>query len=274
MNVARIGKTIEKLASDNAPTILTVVGAVGTVATAYLTGKATVTAVKKVEEKKFIKHLHEPGISMTLEASNRELSKTETFKLVWLCYIPPVAAGVTTVAAIVFANRISAKRMAALAAGYGLLDNRFEEYKTKMQEKLGMKKEHEATAEIAKDRVDQNPPDATLIISDGKALFKDEPSGRYFESTMEDIRRAENDLNKKIMKDEYAVLTDWYDLIGLAPTSISEEYGWEMSNDLVEIAKSAVITQDGRPCICLDYNIHPIRNGYSGGGGTSKMRAV
>src|SRR4051794_17997306 len=123
MNVAQIGKMIEKFTSDNAPTILTAVGVVGTVGTAYLTGKATVDAVKRVEEKKFIKHLHEPATT-TLQ-KNDELSKTDTLKLVWSAYIPPVAAGATTIAAIVFANRISAKRMAALAAGYGILDSRF-----------------------------------------------------------------------------------------------------------------------------------------------------
>lgn len=270
--ISQFGKMAERIVSDNAPTILTALGVVGTVGTAYLTAKASFKASKKIEEKKFIKHLHEPGISMTVEAANKELSNTDTLKLVWSCYIPPVAAGVGTIGAIVFANRISAKRMAALAAGYGLLDSRFEEYKTKMQEKLGIKKEREARDEIAQDRTEDNQPPTTLIINEGKALFRDEPTGRYFESTMEDIRRAENELNRKIIKDEYAVLTDWYEMIGLPPTSLSEEFGWEMSNDTVEIVKTAVMTQSGRPCITLDYNVHPIRNGYVGNAGASKIR--
>lgn len=258
--VSKIGKSLEKITIDNSPTILTAVGVVGTVATAYLMHKATIKATHILYREDGVRTAK---AKMANEPTPPTISRTDTLKLTWLCYIPPVAAGTVTITSIIFANRISAKRMAALAAGYGILDSRFDEYKAKMQEKLGVKKESDARDEIAQDRTDKNPPDSTIIITQGKALFRDEPSGRYFESTMEDIRRAENDLNRKIMKDEYAVLTDWYEMIGLPPTSLSEEYGWEITNDIVEMSKSTVITPDQRPCITLDYNVHPIRKGYS-----------
>lgn len=261
--VTKMGKTAQKLAVDNAPTILTAVGVVGTVATAVLTHKAAVKATHEIAERDSVRKIK----------GEEPLTRTERIKHTWVNYLPPIASGAITIGVIVYANRISAKRMAALAAGYGLLEGRFDEYKTKMQEKLGIKKESEARDELAQDRTDKNPPDPTLIITEGKTLFRDEPSGRYFESTMENIKRAENDLNRKIIKDEYAVLTDWYEMIGLPATSLSEEFGWEMTNELVDVLKSAVITPEGRPCICLDYNIHPIRNGH-GGGGSAKIRAV
>lgn len=272
--IAKVGKNIEKFTIDNAPTILTGVGVVGTLATAFLTGKGTVEAVKRVNEKKFIKHLHQDATE-TVKMGTEELSKFDVVKLTWTCYLPPVAAATITIGSIVMANRISAKRIAALAAGYGLLEGRMDEYKAKMQEKLGIKKETEARDEIAQDRVNASPPDATIIVSEGKTMFKDEPSGRYFESTMEKIDRAINELNDRIIKKEYAVLSDWYEMIGLPPTSLSEDYGWTISNELVDMSKHAVITQDGKPVICLDYNVHPMLNGYGRDGDTpSKIRAV
>lgn len=271
--IAKMSKTIEKFTVDNAPTILTGVGVVGTLATAYLTGRGTVEACKRVSEKKFIKHLHEPATEK-VKVNEQDLSKLDVVKLTWTCYLPPVAAATITIGSIVMANQINAKRLAALAAGYGLLDNRFEEYKAKIQEKLGVKKEDDVRTEIAQEHVDKNPPPSTIVVAANKTLFRDEPSGRYFESTMEDVRRAENDLNRKIIKDEYAVLTDWYELLGLTPTSMSEDFGWDISDkETFGLLFNTVITPDQKPCITMDYTVKPIRNGYNGGG-SSKIRAV
>jgi len=252
----------EKIIVDNSPLILTAVGAVGTITTAYLTGKATFKAAKLIEDKNFIKKQHGEEL----------LTRNERITLVWKVYILPFGSAAFTVTSIVAANRISARRAAALVAGYSLLDGRFEEYKDKMKEKLGIQKEQKSRDELAQDRVSKNEP--TLIISSGKSLFKDEPSGRYFESTMEDIKRAQNDTNYQILSKEYAVLTDFYERIGLSPTSLSEEFGWDITNDKMEISFSTVITQDGRPCICLDYNIHPVRNGYSAPKSSQKIHSV
>lgn len=272
--ITKLGKMSEKFVSDNAPTILTGIGVVGTVATAVLTGQASFKASKLIQEKKFIKHLQEPATTKLEKA--QELTTFDKVKLTWTCYLPPVATATITITSIVMAQRINAKRMAALAAGYSLLNNRFSEYEDKIREKLGVKKESEAKDEIAQDRTDKNPPDTTIIVTEGKAMFRDEPSGRYFESTMEDINRAENELNRKIMKDEFAVLTDWYELLGLGPTSLSEDFGWDISTELMDMSKRAVILPNGKPCITLDYNVHPVRNGYSrdGGGKAAKIHSV
>lgn len=263
-NVTGIFRHAEKFLIDNSPAILTGVGMVGTVSTGVLAYRAGSNSSAVIID-------HEAAQRIKGEAP---LTNKEKAKLTWMNYIPPVASGAVTIVAIFGANHISAKRMAALAAGYSLLDGKFEDYKDKAKEKLGMKKEDEMRAEIAQDGVDRNPPPATMIIVEGKSLFKDEPSGRYFECTMEKIRAAENTINRKIAKDEYAVLTDLYMEIGLTPTSVSEEYGWDISNDPIDISYKAVITPDGKPCICLDYNIHPIRHVGASQPKQQKLRGV
>ena len=54
--------------------------------------------------------------------------------------------------------------------------------------------------EIAQDRVNANPPNSreVLIAGTGEVLFFDMLTGRYFQSTMEDIKRAENKVNYRV----------------------------------------------------------------------------
>ncbi len=259
MNVLKVTKMTEKFVSDNAPTILTGIGVIGTVATAYLTGKATVKAVKKVEEKKFIKHLHEPATT-AVKKNNEELNKTDTFKLVWMCYIPPVAAGVGTIAAIVFANQINARRLAALAASYEILGGRFDEYKDKMKEKLGVKKESDARDEIAQDAVNRNPvgKNEVIVTGGGEVLCYDKYTGRYFMSSMDALKKAENEVNFYVLNNQYANLNDFYRYIGLPTIPAGEEVGWTQDLNF-GIDFSTTIWENDKPCIVLDYHVVGVR---------------
>src|SRR5205814_1440714 len=117
-----------------------------------------------------------------------------------------VAAGVGTIGAIIFANRISSKRAAALAAAYAISEGRFSEYKEKMKEKMGIQKEKKFADEITQERVNANPPTGSvLVLGAGDVLCRDEFTGRYFRSTVETIKRAENEVNHEIMHSGYAV---------------------------------------------------------------------
>lgn len=259
MNALRVTKMAEKFVSDNAPTILTGIGVIGTVATAYLTGKATVKAVKKVEEKKFIKHLHEPATT-AVKKNNQELDKIDTLRLVWTCYIPPVAAGVGTITAIVFANQINARRLAALAASYEILGGRFDEYKDKMKEKLGVKKEADARDEIAQDTVNRNPvgKNEVIVTGGGEVLCYDKYTGRYFMSSMDTLKKAENEVNFYVLNNQYANLNDFYRYVGLPTIPAGEEVGWTQDLNF-GIDFSTTISENDKPCIVLDYHVVGVR---------------
>lgn len=265
LNFPKLAIKAEKLVIDNSPLILTVVGATGSIASTVLGVKATFKAAKKISDAEFVIH--------TTDSKTAALTKADKVKMVWTLYIAPAAVLGVSVGAIVMSNRISVKRAAALAAGYTLVNDRFDEYRAKVEEKLGLKKEQELRTEIAQKDVENNPPSTTLIVAEGKVLFRDEPSGRYFESTMETIKSAQNAVNYRIMNREYAVLSDLYEELGLAPTSLSEEFGWDLKNSPVEIEYTPVLTPDNKPCIRMDYNVYPVRNGAPSMDGM-KIRAV
>lgn len=258
MNVTRIMKISEKFVSDNAPAILTGIGVIGTAATAYLTGKATVQAVKKIEEKKFIKHLNETAT--TVKKREEPLDKLEIVKLTWTCYIPPVASAAITIGSIVMANRINTKRAAAMALAYSASQKTIEEYKEKVVEKFGKNKEQQIRDDIAQDTVDRNPvgKNEVIITGGGEVLCYDKYTGRYFMSSMETLKRAENEMNFNVLNNNYAYLNDFYRYIGLPTVPMGEEVGWMRDMQFI-LDISTTISENQKPCLVVEYHVCGLR---------------
>lgn len=247
MNLREVLKASERFAVNNSPAILSGIAVAGTVATAYLTGKATFKAAEVLAMNE----------SITVPLTNRE-----RVELTWKLYIPAATTGLLTVASIIAATQIGIRRTAAVAAAYSLMEKGFDEYKEKMKEKLGPKKEQAARDEIAQARVDGNPASSQIIIvGRGDVLCYEIFTGRYFRSDMESLRKAANDINHQVNNDFYASLTDFYDILGLPSTGISDDVGWNAGEQL-ELAFSAVIGEDSVPAIAFNYSISPIR-GYN-----------
>jgi hypothetical protein len=236
-----IVKKLERLARVNSPVILTAIGVSGTITTAYLTGRAAYESAFVILEKE---HELETGYLTTKE-------KTE---YVWRLYIPATVSGVATIVCIIGATRIGARRAAALTAAYSLSDKAFAEYREKITESIGAKKEKALRDEIAQQQITQNPPTKELIIAgSGSVLCCELFTGRYFHSDMETLRKAQNDINAKLVGHEYASLADFYYIVGLPYTSYCSDIGWT-SDKLMSLDFSTVLSDDNRPCIAFDYN--------------------
>jgi hypothetical protein len=247
MNLTPYLKQIERFVTQNSPVILTTVGVVGSVATAYLAGRASFKASTMIREEQERLNIHDNG---------RLLTTKDKVNLVWAQYVPAVGLGAVSVVAIIGANRIDTRRAAALAAAYSLSEKAFAEYKEQIVAKAGPKKEATVRDSMAQARVDKNPPPASLIVGDGNVLCQDSISGRYFESKLEDIRRIENDLTREILDDGMVSLSDVYGRLGLETTAISDELGWN-SDHRLEIVFSTALTPDGRPCAVMDFEPLP-----------------
>lgn len=234
--------------SEHSPEILTSLGIAGMLSATVMAVKATPKAMRLLEEK--------------AEESPEELTKIDIVKTCWKCYIPTVITSGVSIACLIGANSVHSKRNAVLATAYKLSENAFIEYKDKVIEKIGAKEEREIRDEIAKDRIEKNSISSNEVIITGKGttLCYDSISGRYFESDIDKIRKAENIINKRLMSDVYISLNEFYDLIGLPYTQIGFELGWNYNGDLVELGFSAQITEDDRVCLVIDYSIAPKYN--------------
>lgn len=250
MEFSVISKRIGKFAQDNAPALLTAVSVVGVTTVAYLTGKATVKAVRLIEEE-------EAARGYNFEAGEH-LTPLERIQTCWQCYLPPIATGLVTIGAIVLANRVSSRRVASVATALAIGEKAFTEYKDKVVEKFGEGKERSVRDDIAQDHVKDNPPDDRFVIltEDGHVLCRDEYSGRYFKSSVEKIRKAVNDINYRILHDGDASLTEFYDLIGLPKTSHSDDVGWN-SDEGFDVKISTALAENDKPCLCFTFDLTP-----------------
>lgn len=240
MTVKELILRAEKLARDNSSTILTALGVSGTVTTAYLAAKATFTVGYHT--------------SVNDEAGVKNPSAKEYAKTYWKLYIPAAVSGAVTVTCIIGAAKINARRTAALTAAYSLSERAYAEYKDKVIETLGEKKERKVRDDIAEARVRDNPPpdSGVLLAGSGDVLCLELWTGRYFQSDMETLRRAVNEVNARILRNDEARLNDLYHILGLQSTSVSEYSGWR-SPRLLEIRPSAHL-HDGKPCLAFEYN--------------------
>lgn len=257
---------IRYLVGDHSTTILTGVGVAGTVGTAILTGKASFKAVEIINEDVAKKTQEEnarreaTNLSyISLDEVRLTISTFEKAKMVWPLYIPPIVVGGVTVVSIVTAHRISSKKVAALIVASGVSERALQEYKEKMYEKLTPAKRHSVRDGVAQDRVNGNPviPGEVIITGKGEVLFYDEHSGRYFHSTMEDVKRAENKINHELLDGLGCSLTEFYDELGIKPSNYSDSVGWN-GGERIEIEFSTTLSADNRPCIAIDFRRPPV----------------
>lgn len=240
------------LVNENSTTILTSIGVAGVGATAYLTGRATFKAARIIDEEKEQIERQEDG------GYQGDLSRSSKIKLVWRHYILPSVVGVGTVIAVILAHKISAKRIAALTLAAGVSERTLKEYKEKVLEKFGERKATDVRDEIAQDRVTNNPANREVIaVGSGEVLCYDMYTGRYFSSTVEDIKRAENKINYELIHFGSASLSEFFDEIGLPATSYSDLHGWNVNNQ-IEVVFTTTMTPDGRPCIAIDFRSPPM----------------
>lgn len=245
--LAQLAGDVRTGISRRSPEILIGFGLTGMVMTAVLAVKATPKALEKIEEKK-------------VEEKVEELPPIDIFKITWKYYVPAATSAVFAGACIIGANSVNAKRNAAIATAYKLSETAFAEYKGKVIETIGEKKEKTVREKVAQERVEKNPVTKREIIftNTGDTLCYDPLSGRYFKSDIDKIKRAENEINRRMLHDisGYASLNEFYDEIGLSHTDIGDNLGWNAYN-LLDLDYFPQMTDDGQPCVAIDYKVAP-----------------
>lgn len=206
-NINKLVNQSKLFVKKNAPTILTVVGGVGVVATTVTAIKSTPKALQLLEVAK--------------EEKGEELTAFDKLIVAGPVYIPTVLLGASTLACIFGANFLNKRQQAALMSAYALLDSSFKEYRGKLKELYGGEADTRINEEIAKDNFD-----SSIVVEDDKQLFYDLYSRRYFESTIVDVQQAEYALNHELNSRGEVTLNDWYSLIGLDPIDGGEALGW------------------------------------------------
>lgn len=244
MNLGQLSNSLQFKIKRNSPMILTVAACVGTMATAYLTARATLKAAEVIDESE-----SKGGTADTLK--QRVIERTH---LAWKFYIPPAICGASTIACIVGSNRIGANKLIAASTAATIAETAFAEYRDKVVETHGQNKEQKIRDAVAEDHVKATAPSSEVVlVGGGHVLCCELRTGRYFNSTMETLKKAQNDINAKLISHPYVTMSDFYWEVELPTTSVSSEVGWK-DGKMMELEFSTVMTDDGRPCLAFDYN--------------------
>lgn len=245
-----LAKSAQGVLKDYSPTILTGLSVSGLLATVVLAVKATPEASRRIQKlTDDMEDEYQAGGPEPLLIKNLDI-----LKINWDLYIPAAIVGATTTLCILSANSIHTRRNAALISLYTLTERAYGEYKEKVVHTLGENKEARIRDAVAQDKVTAAGP-STVVIGVGNVPCFDTFTGRYFESTVETIRKAENDINRQCINDMYASQNDFYRLIGLPSVKVGDDVGWTTEN-VLEVQFSAVL-DDGKPVMALDYRKAP-----------------
>ena len=247
-NMKTFFRNVQTSASKHSPEILIGFGVAGFITTTVLAVRATPKAMKLLDQAKEEKQVD-------------KLSPIDTVKIAWKPYIPAAITGIASIVCIIGANSVNSRRNAALVTAYQLSTAALNEYKDKVVETIGEKKEQTIREKISKDRVESNPVNnkAVYVTGSGESLFLEPISKRYFKSDIERVRSVVNTLNEIMYSDPFGqiALSDFYDEIGLERTDISNDIGWNIENGSIKVEFHPVMSDDGKPCLALYYVTAP-----------------
>ena len=269
--VSDLIKKLAEVISENSPVILTGMAVTGVVTTAILAVKATPKAIdlidKKVEEKyeeskseeEYEDWVYKNTGNLSYMSRTTLLTKKEIIGVTWKCYIPAAAVGVVTIACIIGAHGIHSRRNAALASLYSLTESAFKDYKSKVVETIGKNKELKIRDNLDGDEIAKHPVSGSEVIFTGKGetLCYDRKSGRYFKTDIDKVRKIQNDLNRDLLSEDFISLNEFYDEVGLPHCDLGDNVGWDINKSLIDINFSAQLSDDGTPCLVLNYDVVP-----------------
>ena len=236
---------VQYFMKKHSSTILTVAGAAGVVGTSVLAVKATPKAMLLLEDAK--------------QSKGEELTPVEVVKVAWKPYIPAVLTGFGTIACIFGINYLNTKNQATLMSAYALLEQSYKEYRNKVNDIYGEEADHNVKNEIMQSRMKEG-----MEKEDSKELFFDFQSIRFFESTLEDVLKAESAFMKLLEERGYACLNEYYDLLGIPHIPEGNQLGWcdidyddPYDCDKLEFDYIKQTRDDGIVCWIIDMNNPP-----------------
>lgn len=265
-----IGKA-EIFTKKNSPAILTGLAIIGVISTAYSAYKAGSRAGKILEE--YHKDMKD------CRRDDKEAKRAvvgETAKKMIPVMAPTTIMGASTIACIVGSHSVSSRRIAALSAAYSISESTVKNLNSKMEEMLGEKKTRAVKDAIMKDKLKSDSEKDRNLLSDenfvfpndGTVLCKDLQSGRLFHSNAEKIKQAIVKCSYDIISDMYVSLNDFYAAIDspeLPGIPIGNDIGWNVDdivNGKLPITLTALLTEDNRPCLCIDYDYINFREDF------------
>lgn len=242
--------------TKNSPEILTGIGVAGVMTTAFFAARGSFRAARDIHE-------DEKDAGTASDPKKRPIGFLEDeiprkrfirrAKLVWPHYIPAGISGFVTIGAVVGSSHAHSKRTSAAISALTITEKAFSEYREKVTEQLGENKEQKLRDEIVEEKLKAHPPKETFIFEPNEVLVCDLMTMRYFKSSAEMLRQAENRVNSLALRHIFVTVADFYEMLGVWPTEDSTRLGWD-SERLMELEFTSALTVDNQPCLAFRFN--------------------
>jgi len=241
--IQRFGNRSVRLLQKHSPTILTIAGAGGVVATGILAGKATIQAVPLFED------LQERvlDVKQRIERGDPEYQK-ELFHVYRMSaldiakvYAPAALAALGSIACIISAHGIMKRRNVALIAAVQLLEKSFNDYRKRVVEEFGEDKDRDYRLGIFEEKtvdpetgkkttVRRFDPNAmnhyAKIFDEGNPNWEPDP-----EYNLGFLKIRQEQFNQRLQTKGHLFLNYVYEELGFEPTKAGAICGWVIGKD-------------------------------------------
>lgn len=253
--MSQIVVTAKHIWRSHGPEIMTGLTVLGVGASIFSTAKSSIKAVDLIREAE--SELKWDTIES--EHPRERYSTLERLKIVWPVLVTPTLLTTATIGCILLTRRVDSNRTAAATAAFTMAERAFNEYKDTVVEKHGAEFAEGVKDEVVKRtaaREARPEPGHIVPTGNGMTLMKDSVSGRYFYSSVDSVKRAETEINRRLYLEGMMSLSEFYNLIDLDETVISDNLGWTDQTPL-DISYTTHLTADDHPCVYVYYQVKP-----------------
>ena len=264
MQFKEMFSNVGKFARKHDNTICAIAAMVGVVTTVGLTVKATLKT-KEDLDKLDQEYDYPVPTEEEVPAVKKSYMKDKAriiFKDGW--YVVVSATG--TILFMLASHKLSVNKIKGGLAAAGYWREAYVTYKDKVREKLGENEEKDISAEVAKEKFEENfDINQIYQIGKGQVLFVD-PFGRLIRSSIQEIMQLQYDFNKHYY-DEWVEewksindVNDWYNMPDICP-EIGDNIGftrdWQLDIQINQ-SKNGPMLPTGEIATVLEFGSEPV----------------
>lgn len=200
-----------------------------------------------------------PKCERLLDELNEEgATKTEKAKALLPLALPTAMATAVAVGSAILNHKVTSDRISSLISAYQIKQAISEEYKKKVQEKLGDEAD-EIEDDIARDglKAARNSNASVIQTGHGNDRMYDAWSGREFDSDINHIKSVVNDLNYQLMSEMFISVNEYYQAIGLPGCDAGKEHGWNVDYGMIELRFTAELDENDKPYTMIQFRNQP-----------------
>lgn len=195
------------------------------------------------------------------EENNEKFGVPQKAKVVVKTLWPVFAIGLLSGLTIIYGGYSEHKNVIRTTAALARSEKYLSDYQESVLAEVGEETARNVRQRMAEKRREEAPFDGQPIFynsNSDKQLFFDNASGRYFYQDMNIVDAAINEVNARLLDSDFVSWNDWFDELDIPHIDLGDKLGWDYHFDgKLIVNKYAKITDDGKSCIVLDYEVFP-----------------